>query len=327
VLNLWNNCPDTNEIGRLKYATDFVNNSMIRVEIDESIASEMTTKQKIQTEIDKQTEIIRMMKTQKDICIRYNELCECAATTTNSTRKKVERELSDMRNEHRTIVADAAQVAQLGKLETEMGKCDGYIRYLETYVSSQIQNIRDILLERGFDTTTEKGKIAIGIKETHPLVMADCFAGFNEMTPRQIVSVLSCLTDIKVSDDVRVSVPTTKDKMVKSQIEKMMELNSMYWDLERKRGTDSGFNYDGALVFDAVDVIAEWCDLTNELECRVFLSECAIGIGDMTKAILKISAIVREMMAVSPNLELTHKLSQIDGMILKYVATTQSLYI
>jgi superfamily II RNA helicase len=327
VLKLWNNCPDADEVGRLKYATDFVNNSMIRAEIDASLASEMTVKQNIQTEIDKWRELVRMNKTPPGVCERYNELCHCATTTTNSTRKKVERELSDMRNEHRTIVADAAQLAKLGTLETEMRKCDGYIRYLETYVSSQIQKIGDILRERGFDTTTELGKIAMGIKEVHPLVMSECLAEFNALTPRQIVSVLSCLTDIRVSDDTRLSVPTTNDLMVKSQIERMIGLNSIYWDLERKRETDSGFNYDGAMVFDAVDVMAQWCDLTNELECRVFLSECAIGIGDMTKAILKISAFAREMMSVSPNLELTHKLSQIDGMILKYVATTQSLYI
>jgi superfamily II RNA helicase len=265
--------------------------------------------------------------TPRSVCERYNELCACAATTTNATRKKVERELRELRDEYRTIIVDAAQVAKLGTLEMEMRKCDNYIRYLETYVLTQVSNVSDILLERGFDTTTERGKIAIGIKETHPLVIGECLEEFNALNPRQIVSVLSCLTDIKVNDDIRLSVPTTNDLMVKSQIKRMVGLFEIYEDLERKRGTESGFNYADAMVFDAIDIMGEWCDLTNENECRVFMEKCEIGIGDMTKAILKISAIAREMMTVSPYLELTHKLSQIDSMILKYVATTQSLYI
>jgi hypothetical protein len=60
------------------------------------------------------------------------------------------------------------------------------------------------------------------------------------------------------------------------------------------------------------------------------LSEKSISIGDFTKAILKISTITKELINVCEQndlIEFMYKLSQIDGMILKYIATTQSLYV
>ena len=55
-----------------------------------------------------------------------------------------------------------------------------------------------------------------------------------------------------------------------------------------------------------------------------------ISIGDFTKAILKISTIGKEISSVCEDnglVDLMHKLSQIDATILKYITTTQSLYI
>jgi hypothetical protein len=70
------------------------------------------------------------------------------------------------------------------------------------------------------------------------------------------------------------------------------------------------------------------------MECKEFIQrlglEKEISVGDFTKAILKISTIAKELGAVCESvgeIELLNKLSQIDGMILKYITTAQSLYI
>ena len=80
-----------------------------------------------------------------------------------------------------------------------------------------------------------------------------------------------------------------------------------------------------------VDVMMDWCDLTDEVECRLFIRDKLLcSIGDFTKAILKISAITKELTATCEQIgmvEFQHKLSQIDEMILKFVATSQSLYL
>jgi cell shape-determining protein MreC len=89
----------------------------------------------------------------------------------------------------------------------------------------------------------------------------------------------------------------------------------------------------------------EWCELTDEVSCREFLRDKihpkGIRLGDFVKVVLKISAMAREFAAGveemirnndenstnSQALKALLKLSQIDGLILKFVATNQSLYI
>jgi len=78
----------------------------------------------------------------------------------------------------------------------------------------------------------------------------------------------------------------------------------------------------------------QWCECTTETECKAFIQndvyDKSISIGDFTKAMLKIVTISKEFMNVCEQLnlvELQHKLSQIEGMVLKYITTSQSLYV
>jgi hypothetical protein len=88
-----------------------------------------------------------------------------------------------------------------------------------------------------------------------------------------------------------------------------------------------------------VDECMEWTRCEEEIQCKHFIqklaiSEKAISAGDFAKAGMKICALAKEIEAVcvsTPELEgrieLMHKLSQIDGLVLKYITTTQSLYL
>jgi len=78
----------------------------------------------------------------------------------------------------------------------------------------------------------------------------------------------------------------------------------------------------------------EWCDLENEQQCKYFiqtrLHELEVGLGDFCKGILKINCIVRELTKICINTcksEAYDKLSSIENLLLKFVATNQSLYI
>jgi hypothetical protein len=60
------------------------------------------------------------------------------------------------------------------------------------------------------------------------------------------------------------------------------------------------------------------------------ISEKEISIGDFTKAMMKIVTVAKELMNVCELLgaiDLMYKLNQIEGMVLKYVLTSQSLYV
>jgi hypothetical protein len=85
-------------------------------------------------------------------------------------------------------------------------------------------------------------------------------------------------------------------------------------------------------MFDMTDYMMEWCECANEDECKIFIDKLngVCSTGDFTKAIMKISAIAKELTMVCEQneyMDFMYKLSTIDSLILKYVATTQSLYI
>jgi hypothetical protein len=85
---------------------------------------------------------------------------------------------------------------------------------------------------------------------------------------------------------------------------------------------------------DVIVEIQNWAFESTDIGCKKFLSEIykqkGITVGDFSRAILKISAIVKELINVSvyENFsELQFKLSKIDELLLKFVCTNQSLYI
>ena len=77
-----------------------------------------------------------------------------------------------------------------------------------------------------------------------------------------------------------------------------------------------------------------WSEAIDEVSCKNiiqnYLQVKSISVGEFLKAILKISAISKELIIICENegfVDLHHKLSQIDAMMLKYICTNQSLYV
>jgi hypothetical protein len=97
---------------------------------------------------------------------------------------------------------------------------------------------------------------------------------------------------------------------------------------------DTGINYNDVLMYDLVDLVAEWCDCETEQNCKYYiqqvLGEKGISVGDFSKGILKITTITKEIGSLCEKygqIELQHKLASIEPMILKYITTAQSLYV
>jgi hypothetical protein len=83
-----------------------------------------------------------------------------------------------------------------------------------------------------------------------------------------------------------------------------------------------------------IEYAIKWSHLDNEIDCKLFIqnvvSEKGISIGDFTKSMLKIVTISKEWISVFEelgNVDIVYKLSKIEGMIMKYVTTAQSLYV
>ena len=317
---------------------DFVNKSMCRGEIAKTLVGEREYLGKLKTEIEVAERGLKGIQTPIETCNRYLYLKDFAPTVANKKRKDAEREMSQILSDNRNCMLEADQVKKRNALLCEMESGESYITHLETYIPRNVKTICDILVERKHVEFNENvcrftgnGCIAAGIAEMHPLVAADCFQSWSELTPKQLVGLLSCFTDVKIDQDNKASVPITTDAVLKRHTNEVVNAFRLYEDLENARKTDPAYDYTNPVIFDMTDLMMEWCDFTDDVQCKLFIQDKLLcSVGDFTKAILKISAIVNEFTAVCEQMgmvDFQYKLSQIDGMILKYVATSQSLYL
>jgi hypothetical protein len=149
---------------------------------------------------------------------------------------------------------------------------------------------------------------------------------FSDFGPIELVCAFSCFTQIKVVDDLK-----------KSHLTAFLEgelLNHFTrWVYDSYRDSEDYNEED--LTFDLVDVMRSWYLAEDEIACKKVIQglvsgERGISVGDFTKAVLKISKVAKEFSVVCENIgevELLAKLAEIDGHILKYMITYQSLYV
>ena len=179
---------------------------------------------------------------------------------------------------------------------------------------------------------TEKGRIASQLKEVDGLLMADLLlkTGYlSGWTAEEIVCLLSCFCDIRMTGDNKYPVVNGEEKPaiiqdLEKQVDEMEHLES-----------EMGVSLRGGepVVLQTVLFyrMLEWIKAKDKQACSQFLhtllEECEIGAGDFVKIILKITAMKKEMERVVSSVPLQFVLSQIDELICKFVATSQSLYL
>ena len=83
-----------------------------------------------------------------------------------------------------------------------------------------------------------------------------------------------------------------------------------------------------------INYVTEWCAADDVINCKIVLhkmsSEKNIFLGEFTKALLKINNIASEMEKVCDmigKIDLLNKLREIPNITLKFVVTSQSLYV
>jgi antiviral helicase SKI2 len=318
------------------------------------IFNELQTERQQQTDmIDVLTAEMRTMekslgfiKTPLDVCYKYLELMKSIPSLVNKKRKEAERAIQSMLDEHRTIRTDLLTVEKYKNLQDKINVEQGILKGMTEFIDVKIGKICQILEETHFivknsedeyTLTQPLGKLAANIAEINGVVFAEMIVKtnyFETFSVKQLIGLFSCFTDVKVAEDQRLSIPRSSDAFLQSNVLSLHDLYKKYEDIEFAYNIFTGVDYENALIYDMLDIVDKWCDCQNETECKYFvysvLKEKEISIGDFTKAILKISTIGKEITGLCEEnglVDLMHKLSQIDGMILKYITTTQSLYI
>jgi hypothetical protein len=125
-----------------------------------------------------------------------------------------------------------------------------------------------------------------------------------------------------------------EDTFLETKIRSVAHHYDKYLDMEQETQVNTGLNYTDPLIYDMVEFSMRWCDCNTEQDCKAFIqndvANKSISVGDFTKAMLKIVTIAKEFINVCEQLnliDLQHKLSFIEDMVLKYITTSQSLYV
>ena len=322
----------------------FSEKSMIRNEIQKSIDADKNYMEELSVKLNKKWQTLELSKTPKEVREQYIDLEVRLNGAVNKKRKDIEREMDKIRNEHRNLIEDVQKAKELVAMDSEYNKQKDSIEYMEQFIKSQTDAVCQIMVEHGHLNTvgeeyelTMLGVIASNIAEIHPLPISKIMSEngyFADFTPKQLVGLFSCFTDVKIPSDQRDSIPLTDDYLLKKTIQDLIALYESYENKENLLDVRTGIRYESALIFDMIQYSMDWCDCSTEEECKHFIqnviSEKEISIGDFTKAMMKIVTVAKELINVCEILgaiDLMYKLSQIEGMVLKYVLTSQSLYV
>ena len=342
VLNLLKNEKSEN-----KDFIHFVGKSMLMNEINLCKNNSMVTIQKLEENIQKKEETMKNSRTPLDKMVRIDDLLNIMSNVPNKKRKEYEREILMLKDEYKWFDQDFQRYKEWKELKQEYSKECNVLHKNETYVEEQIDKICGILEKEGLiEKTTdenikytllEKGKIASNLAEIHGVIgsiMTKKWEFFKDFDVIQLIGLFSCFTDVKVPEEHKRLAPFSKDTFLKNRIQEVSTIVLEFEKKERESMIDTGVEYYNLLCYDLVDEIQEWASLDTETECKYFIQtkihDKEISVGEYTKAVLKISTITKEFINIaeaSGEIEFLHKLKQIEPKILKYITTSQSLYV
>jgi len=324
--------------------SDFIHHSMISSELRDEIKHQNNVIQEITNKQQSFDENTSSLKTIPIVCKRYNEICNTIQNSKNKQRKQLEKEKSRILQENPNCKNDAKLYNDFEELTSQIHQETEQLYFLEHFVQDKLESLCEVLIQEEFLTKTEnnytfceKGEISSNIAEIHPLIISNMLLHnnwFSSMNVNEIAAILSLFTDVNVAKEEKTSFPQSENKEILNTMVYLQEQFEHYDTIEQNSHIRSGLEYDDVLCFDMPELVEKWCSCDDEQQCKYFLQNDAahkgISPGDFTKALLKISNIVRELSVCAEKMnqiECLHKLSQVDGKLLKYITTSQSLYI
>ena len=341
ILNLIKN-------GKTRDFDSFSRKSMIHGELSKNIEQNVYRINQLENMIQKKKDSIKMLRTPETICRQYLGLEDLLKTSVNKKRKECERNISGLIDEYKFLKQDIISIKEFINMESMFEKEKNVLDYDSNWIKMQNNMVCKLLEQDGFIELdlldaeggykmTILGTLAGQLAEVHPLILSrriidlDYFAKFNV---KQLIGFLSCFTDIKIPSELRSIIPSSEDSILNNEISKMVQMCNYYEKYESENNMNTGIRYDEILMFDMIQYSMDWCDCITEEECKYFIQniiiEKGISLGDFTKAMMKIVTISREIENICEmvgRVDLLYKLRQIEKGILKYVLTSQSLYI
>jgi hypothetical protein len=279
-----------------------------------------------QSEIEVQQ---KFLKNERE-CITYidfkNDLCNAK----NKMRREILNNIYCIESEIRDIVQQVDNYNRIQELITLIKNEEKAIIYAENYITFQVNFIHNILQNNGYienNILSKKGNDACYIREIHPLIFCDLYNkynGFEDYSYIDIFCILSCLYDIKITDDYKDFNPT----FLIDELKFINERIYYYYDEEVKY--QLVYN-EQILQYDLMRYIKIWMEECNTESGSIQLidklkKEKGVFTGDFIKCCLKLVNISKEIECMCIN-SLKEKLIEGKTKLLKFICSNESLYI
>jgi superfamily II RNA helicase len=325
---------------------DFANKSMMKSELiaaERGLCNEIET---IDNRIRVKSDVLDHLKTPRETLTEYDKILKTLEYATNKRRKEADDAIRKTKAAHNQIERDYTYYLEYKQLVDLKKQKESQLAGTQECIQSSIEALLTVMEETDivkqdepghYSLTSEKGIIASNVAEIHPILISLLCSNWNYFeyfTVPQLAAFFSVFTDIRVPEDIRFTVVNCcYDDFLNGRIREFEHFRETIIAKEEKLRIYGSSGLDD-FCYDIMDDVLEWCGCENENQCRQLImfiyQEKGISVGDFTKALMKISTISRELQGlceVMNKTEFMHKLAAIDRMVLKYVATSQSLYL
>jgi len=333
------------DIGDQKFI-EFSRRSMITDDLDSQLKEVYDLINKTQKDIDL-LEVSRLyMRTPDDVIGEYLDLLEKRQNTTNKKRKETEKRIQEIQCNYKFIESEKETIRKIRDKKNLILTLEEEYKSIEKFIDTNVYVILNMLEIHGFVEKdqgidwnnnlklTLKGKVATCLREVPCLVFAELIESQKliSLTTNQLITFLSCFTNVNVQDGFQDILPNTQDSIIKSIIEETKSRYEFYQNKEVEYQINTGTDY--SIHYDLIKYVEQWTKCESVEECKVVLQNLEtkkeIFLGEFVKALLKINNIVCELEKIAEltgNIEFLNRLNSISILTLKYVVTNQSLYI
>jgi superfamily II RNA helicase len=328
------------DIGETNY-TKYAKRSMVQGDIEQTTKGYYDSISKLQNEMNNISLLLENCKTPIETVTEYITLNQKKHVNVNKKRKEIERNIQKIKDTYKNIDKEVDIVSKYNAKQDELSKLNEDLVSSEKTIDTNVFKVVQLLENNNFIqldndkyTLTIKGSIATHIREMHCLVFAELIEQkiLHQFKAKELVGILSCFTNITVQEEKRNYLPVSNYVNVKECVENIYNMYQKQSNIEFKNMIETGINY--SMQFDLIDYIIKWCECENEIECKLILQQISIEkdifLGEFVKAILKINNITSEMEKIAEllgDIEFLSILKQVPQLTLKFVATTQSLYV
>jgi superfamily II RNA helicase len=327
---------------------DYLNQSMISWDIKNILTNINKSISELTDKINNNELIVKKNKIPNDILIQYIEYLKLIDIFRNNKQKKLIKKIKNIKDNYEHIDTEIYSINLSKKYNDEMTSFIYQRDNSSNFLKNNANNIIEILKNNGYINTftentniilTQKGIISSQIHEVHCLIFANALISYDffinmdcDNQAINIVALFSCFASLKIKEEYKTNTIPDCDSSLQNVITLLIDDYKIYYDIEVKYGINCGYNYD--INYDLIPYIIRWCNCKNEFDCKSVINDLHINkdvvVGEFVKVLLKINCIAFEFEKIAEylnNIQLLQQLQLIPDLTIKYIASSQSLYV